>query len=169
MSEVDVLRALLAAPAQAEHVAVGQEGMRADQQAAGVEEAVVGEPPDHAVVPWQHAGAAQRKRRAGERAEGLRRAAVFALALYQALKCVVVGPDIDLAQLARRFRVLEVPVGAALDRLRIERAGQIGHRSQQFAAERRVEQLRVGGLGAERELVVERGHRCYTCRGLVLV
>ncbi len=78
-------------------------------------------------------------------------------ALDQAIHRIAVRPHEHLPQLSRRLGVLVVPVLVAFHRLGGERARQVRDRPQMRGGERRVQQLRVGGLGVEGE-VGEGGH-----------
>ncbi len=62
MGEVDVLRSLAVGPAHAQHVSVGKEGVRSDEQATGAEESVVGEALHHLEMLRQHRRVAERDR-----------------------------------------------------------------------------------------------------------
>ena len=57
--EVDVLGDILAAPSHAEHVAVGKECMRADQEPASLEEPVLREAPKDSTVLARDRGATE--------------------------------------------------------------------------------------------------------------
>jgi len=153
--EVDVLRARRIAPADAEHVAVGEKCVRPDEHAARVEETVVGEAADHAEMRQQDRLAAQRRCRGDELAHALGRLRRVVL-LDERARAWTVGPDVDLAQASRHVCVLEIPVGVALDLLGRERAGKIRDRARELGGLRGVEELRVARLGRKRKRFVRR-------------
>ena len=80
--QVDVLSSVGIAPTHAEHVAVGEERVRADEHPARAEKTVVGEPAQDGEVPRQDLRAAERARGARERPQR-RRGRGMALALDQ--------------------------------------------------------------------------------------
>ena len=73
MREIHVFGAFRIGPSDAQHVAVREEGMGADENAAGPEESVFGQPIQHARMPGKDLEAAEIGIRQGTRAARLQR------------------------------------------------------------------------------------------------
>ena len=169
MGEIHVFGPFGIGPSNAQHVAEREEGVGADEDAAGPEESVFGQPLQHARMPGKDLEAAEGRRRARERPQP-RGCAGECLLPPQMGDGVAVRPDVELRQFPGGLGVLVVPVGRALDGLAGEGTAQVGDGALVIGGQRGLEQLRVGGLRAEREFgQLGRGRRGYTRfhRGLV--
>ena len=167
MRKTDVLGSRNVAPTYAQHIAEGEKGMSPDEDPAGMKESVFSQSSQHGKMSRKDFRAAVRDGRAHKRHQ-CGRDGGLPHARDKTLHCSAVRTDKYLAELAGRFGVLVLPVLVAFHGFGSERARQVRDRPQMPGGERSVEQLRIGGLGVEREFCV-RNHGSYTNARLVLV